>query len=54
MVIQGKFKVRVYGPFGPNQTSETIEMKFKTEELRQLYLDLPKTLEVVVKVWDEE
>lgn len=48
-----RFKCSVYGPFGKNQRAETITRHFDTEELRQEYIDKPKQLEVVGKVWEE-
>lgn len=48
-----KYMVKVNGPFGPRQTSETIIQEYATEEERQKYLDTPKQLVSVLKIWEE-
>lgn len=49
-----QYKCSVYGPFGPKQTAKKITMSFETKEKRRAYIDEPKQLSSVLKVWEEQ
>lgn len=48
-----KYKVTMYGPYGPQERSAQKTLAFKTEEERDAYLNKPKQLETVRDVFEE-
>lgn len=48
-----KYNIEIYGPFGPNQSGKKITKSFDSQEERQDYINKPRQLVSVTKIWEE-
>lgn len=49
-----KYKVKAYGPFGPNQSAENCTLTFDTRAEREAYLAQSRQLVSILKVWEDD